>query len=80
MSDATIANPTFNIDVPGTYTAQLVVNDGTYSSAPDTVSIFTNLPPVAVATVAASAEQGDVVALSGALSYDPDAVRHHFQL
>jgi len=73
LSDTTIANPTFNIDVPGTYTAQLVVNDGTYSSAPDTVSIFTNLPPVAVATVAASAEQGDVVALSGVQSYDPDA-------
>ena len=73
LSDTTIANPTFNIDVPGTYTAQLVVNDGTYSSAPDSVSVFTNLPPVAVATVAASAEQGDVVALDGSDSYDPDA-------
>ncbi|MEX1311280.1 MAG: multicopper oxidase domain-containing protein [Candidatus Sulfomarinibacteraceae bacterium] len=73
LSDTTIANPTFVLDQPGTYTAQLVVNDGTYSSAPDSVSIFTNLPPVAVANVAASAEQGDLVALDGSDSYDPDA-------
>ena len=73
LSNTTIYNPTFDLDQPGTYTAQLVVNDGTYSSAPDSVSIFTNLPPVAVATVAASAEQGDVVALDGSDSYDPDA-------
>ena len=73
LSATNIANPTFELDVPGTYTAQLVVNDGTFSSAPDSVSIFTNLPPVAAASVAAAAEQGDVVDLVGSASYDPDA-------
>ena len=73
MTNTTIVNPTFELDVPGTYTAQLVVSAGGLSSAPDTVSVFTNLPPVAVATVDAAAEQGDVVDLVGSASHDPDA-------
>jgi hypothetical protein len=32
-------SPTFTVDRDGTYTAQLIVNDGTVSSAPDTVII-----------------------------------------
>ena len=73
LTNTTIVNPTFELDVPGTYTAQLVVSAGGLSSAPDTVSVFTNLPPVAVATVDAAAEQGDVVDLVGSASHDPDA-------
>ena len=34
--------PTFVVDVAGTFTAQLIVNDGTLDSAPDTVNISTD--------------------------------------
>ncbi len=39
LSNATIVNPTFVIDRPGTYVAQLIVNDGTQDSAPDTLEV-----------------------------------------
>ena len=29
LSDTTAVNPTFDIDLPGTYVVQLIVNDGT---------------------------------------------------
>ncbi|HEX7094069.1 MAG TPA: PKD domain-containing protein, partial [Nitrospiraceae bacterium] len=46
-SVAVLANPTsvtpiLTADFPGTYTAQLIVNDGTVSSAPNTVNISVN--------------------------------------
>ncbi len=37
-----IVNPTFTPDVPGTYVAQLIVNDGVVNSQPSTVTISTN--------------------------------------
>jgi hypothetical protein len=39
LSGANTVIPTFVADEPGTYVAQLVVNDGQVNSAPDTVSI-----------------------------------------
>lgn len=36
--DATVENPTFTPDLDGTYVIQLIVNDGTENSAPDTVT------------------------------------------
>ena len=46
LSNTTIVNPTFVADLPGTYIAQLVVNDGLVNSASDTVTITTqNLVP-----------------------------------
>lgn len=39
LADATTATPSFTPDVAGTYTLQLVVNDGTDDSAPDEVTI-----------------------------------------
>ncbi len=42
LSDATAVNPSFNIDVLGDYVLQLIVNDGTVDSEPDTVSVSTN--------------------------------------
>jgi mono/diheme cytochrome c family protein len=39
LSDPAMVNPTFVADVAGTYQAQLIVNDGTEDSAPDTVTI-----------------------------------------
>ena len=74
LSDTTIADPTFTLDVPGTYTAQLVVSAGGLSSAADSVSVFTNLPPVAVAMADALVDLGDNVTLDGSASYDPDSV------
>src|SRR4029079_18566910 len=39
LSDPASANPTFVADRNGTYVAQLVVDDGAFASAPDTVTI-----------------------------------------
>jgi len=45
-SPASAVKPTFTADLPGTYVAQLIVNDGKTPSAPATVQITTN-PPLA---------------------------------
>ena len=48
LSNPSIVNPTFVADKFGLYTVQLIVNDGTVNSAPDTVVISTqNSAPVA---------------------------------
>ncbi|MBK6316240.1 MAG: tandem-95 repeat protein [Blastocatellia bacterium] len=39
LSGAATAHPTFYADKPGTYVITLVVNDGTVSSSPDTVTV-----------------------------------------
>ena len=39
LSDPLIVNPNFTADLFGTYEIQLIVNDGTVNSAPDTVTI-----------------------------------------
>ena len=39
LSNNNVVNPTFVADVAGTYVAQLIVNNGTANSAPDTVTI-----------------------------------------
>ena len=74
LSNVGIVNPTFTADLPGTYVAQLVVNDGLVNSASDTVTITTqNLVPVANA----GPDQSNIpinatVALDGSASNDPD--------
>ena len=50
LSNAQAAQPTFVVDVPGRYTAELIVSDGNLSSAADTVTIVT--PHVTVTGVA----------------------------
>jgi PKD repeat protein len=42
LSDATIVNPTFEADILGTYTLQLIVNDSQVDSVADTVTITVN--------------------------------------
>jgi len=65
---------TITPDVPGTFTAQLVVTDDAGgSSAPAVANVFTNLPPVAVAAAEfTDVAVGDTVNLDGGASYDPD--------
>ena len=41
LSNASAVNPTFTANLPGTYVAQLIVNDGKVDSAPSTVTITT---------------------------------------
>jgi hypothetical protein len=41
LSNATIVNPTFEVEVSGTYIVQLIVNDGEEDSSPDSIIITT---------------------------------------
>jgi hypothetical protein len=51
LADPSNVTPTFTVDRAGTYTAQLIVNDGMLSSAPNTVNISTvNVTPVTITT------------------------------
>jgi hypothetical protein len=66
----------FTPDVAGQYVIELVVDDGTVSSAPDSIVISTtqqNSAPAANAGVDQSAHVGDVVQLDGSGSTDSDA-------
>ncbi|MGR9106888.1 MAG: PKD domain-containing protein [Gammaproteobacteria bacterium] len=83
LSDANIVNPTFVVDVPGTYVAQLVANDGSVDSAPDTMMVTTiNSPPVADAGPNQTVMVGDTVLLDGSGSTDVDgnALNYHWSL
>ena len=73
LSDPAAVSPTFTIDRPGLYVAQLVVRDGTVDSAPDTVTISTtNSAPVADAGPAQTVFVGTAVTLDGSGSSDVD--------
>ena len=73
ISDPAAAKPTFVIDLFGDYVAQLIVNDGTVDSAPDTVTISTlNSAPVANAGADQSGYVGDTITLDGTGSSDVD--------
>ena len=66
-------NPTFTVDVFGTYVVSLTVNDGTVDSAPSSVTITTlNSAPVADAGIDNSVYVTDTVTLDGSGSSDVD--------
>ncbi len=73
LSAANIQNPTFVADLPGTYAAQLVVNNGYLNSSPASVTITsaTALPVAVPTTNTPSVPLGTAVSLSGSSSYDP---------
>ncbi|MDF2152779.1 PKD domain-containing protein [Vibrio sp. CAU 1672] len=73
LSSATVVAPNFTPDVEGTYVFQLVVNDGSLSSAPSTVVVTdTDLPPVAHAGNDQSVTNGVLVTVDGTQSFDPE--------
>ena len=73
LSNRAIVNPTFVADKKGTYTVQLVVNDGTFSSTPSQVIISdVNSPPVANAGPAQTVVSHTQVTLDGSRSTDVD--------
>jgi hypothetical protein len=74
LNDSAVARPSFRAGGGGPFVFALVVGDGQTESAPDTVVVRLNNPPVAVAATdqAAPIEAGDLVQLDGTGSYDPD--------
>lgn len=73
LADPTVVQPPFTVDAPGTYFAQLIVNDGLVDSAPDTVTITTqNSRSVANAGPDQTIFVGDTVHLNGSKSSDVD--------
>jgi hypothetical protein len=76
LSATNVPNPCFVADLSGTYVAQLIVNNGSVSSSPSTVTITATAGlPVAVPTTnTPSASVGSVVALSGFSSFDPSGI------
>ena len=73
VQNPTSAEPTFTLDKPGTYVAQLIVNDGTRDSEPDTVTVTTlNTKPVADAGQDQAIIVGATVQLDGSGSTDAD--------
>ena len=73
LSSASSAQPTFVVDKAGSYTAQLVVNDGSVSSAASTVTINTsNSAPIARAGRSQVVAVGATVHLDAGASSDFD--------
>jgi len=73
LSDPTTVNPTFVVDVVGTYVIQLIVNDGTVDSDPDSLNVVTgNFLPIADAGPDLSPLEKSSVVLDGSNSADKD--------
>ncbi|GAA0209104.1 hypothetical protein GCM10009123_15700 [Kangiella japonica] len=75
LSDSDVENPTFIADVDGTYTIDLIVNDGTVDSEIDTVTIIAttvNSKPVADAGKDQNVKTASTVMLDGSASTDVD--------
>ena len=71
--EQTRSTPNFTADEPGDYVIQLIVNDGTVNSAPDTVTIITtNSKPVAEAGPNQNVLVDTTVNLDGTASSDAD--------
>lgn len=71
LSDIYAVNPTFEADVHGEYTIQLIVSDPYISSEPDEVVIsFDNVKPVADAGDNRSVLVGETAVLDGSASFD----------
>jgi len=82
LSSSISAKPTFKADLPGTYVASLVVNDGLLNSLATSVAVTANAIPVAIAGADQSVKLGVVVKLDGSKSFDlnNDALKFQWQL
>ena len=82
LSDAKTVTPSFTVDLPGAYVAQLIVKDATLESAPDTVTVTTgNIAPVANAGPDQAVQAGQKVTLDGSRStYDSAPLTCHWSL
>ena len=74
LSDPNSLIPTFTADLAGSYTASLVVNNGSQSSAADDALIVAGAPPVANAGADQDVPAGFTVQLDGRASYDPASI------
>ena len=75
LSNPTSVMPTFIADQPGTYTAQLIVNNGFESSQPATTNATDSVsPPVANAGTPQTVNAGQTVQLNGSGSTDPQGL------
>ncbi len=73
LSDRFVSNPNLAIDQPGTYVAQLIVNDGTINSEPSQVVISTtNSRPIADAGTDQTGSVGETITLNASRSLDQD--------
>lgn len=73
LNNASLIDPVFTIDLPGSYHARLLVNDGIENSNPNTVVITTqNSRPVANAGIDQTAFVGEIIELDGQDSSDAD--------
>ena len=73
LDNPTAVTPSFVVDLPGAYVVALIVNDGSVSSAPDSVTVSTtNSAPVANAGPDQTAAVAQAVVLDGAGSADVD--------
>jgi hypothetical protein len=72
LNNTTIVNPTFVADLPGSYVAQLIVNDGITNSLASTVTISTNAVPAPIANAGSpqTVLHGSTVQLNGS-AVDP---------
>ncbi|SPP66411.1 PKD domain-containing protein (fragment) [Nitrospira lenta] len=72
LVNPTTASPTFTVDREGNYVAQLIVNDGTVNSSPDSVIVtVTNVAPIANAGPDQSGQTvAALIHLSGSASTD----------
>ena len=81
LNNANAPGPTFTADIPGSYIASLIVNDGIINSTASTVTVIasfanaasdTNSPPASNAGADQNVAIGDTVALDGSASSDAD--------
>ena len=82
LSSTSAAKPTFTADLPGTYVASLVVNDGKDNSAAVSVAVTSNAAPVAVPGLDQTVKKGALVKLDGSKSTDAnnDTLTYRWEL